>query len=579
MASKQQQLITILSVTATIAVVIAIGIAGMEAANRLGPTHQEPSQITAGLALWRAGEGIGQSGKPPLTLLLQSIWLNLHWAGSVADWPGLPEHDLERMTAEVLTDGTQVMEMLWWARLPGILATALTAAFVFWGARALWRSNAAGLLAAVVYGLAPSTLAHAARADGMALTTLCFVGALAFGWRRLHGRGRGWPSIALALMTVVLDWSVWVFIPPILVILFAEWLERLGFRLHFHLTGANEAPLLKRVGGSLGEIGHHLWRSAGAIRLLLGRAALGLILFWFVMVELTGDWHIWRNMGTSFTAHWHGRFSEVQPLYFHGNFYPSRPLLYHPTILLLKTPLWLFALWALAAIRTEAWRGPMRRRALIHGHLILAWGFLFGSWVLPARGYEVWVPLIPFICMMAGGAIRPPTLVSNIIRPDHWLRIGAVACLVGFAAMSAWTNAPHWHARWNLLARVSGGGRAWFAAPELDGGPAMPDAAEIVNAELMEDEILFLAPRSRWSPEALGLEGVLLEGHGMVLEPSVSVNPTSPVPGLYLIASSPLVGQNLLSADAYRWFREHEPMQWIGGTLGVWRVGTMGNDQ
>ena len=182
-------------------------------ASRLGPFFDEPADITAGHVLWRAGEGMPAAGRPPLGPMVEALGPAAAGAGGVHGWPGLHGEDLDRLTAHMLAGNVDVMRMLWWARLPGLVATFLTALLVAWGARALWRSRIAGLLAAGIYCLLPSTLAHAARADGAALSALLVLAAALTGWRWLRGEAKGWLPLGFTLAGLLMDWTLWVLVP------------------------------------------------------------------------------------------------------------------------------------------------------------------------------------------------------------------------------------------------------------------------------------------------------------------------------------------------------------------------------
>jgi hypothetical protein len=209
--------------------------------------------------------------------------------------------------------------------------------------------------------------------------------------------------------------------------------------------------------------------------------------------------------------------------------------------------------------------GQERFQALAWLHVGLVWMLVVGMMVFPARGHTVWVPAMPLVCVVAGGAVRPNA-------GEMWRRWVVATLALLLAVSTAFSVAPHWHARFNALAWLSGGARSWFASPELDAGPAMPAVADHLRRAGLGDELVFVAPHSRWPPSALGLRCLLLPGNGPLLEPTYRFDVHRPPAGLHIIAASPLVGQGCLYADTHRWFREHPADVWIGETVGLWRV-------
>lgn len=572
-------------------------------AGRLGPFFDEPASITAGYVLWRAGEGLPALGRPPLGPLLESLGLWVTWGAGVETWPGLPEGDLDRLTAHVLSGDIPVLHMLWWARVPGLLATFLTALLVHRGAHTLWGTHWSALLAAVLYLLAPTTLAAAARADGGALSALFLTGAAVTGWHWLRTQRLGRLALALALAGLLTDWALWILIPFAAAVLLGEGLERVVRQ------GRRETSRgLVFVRGRLADLGRRSRRLA--LRVLIGA-----LLFWVLMVELTGNWALWADLWRSAVTFWGGRHREGLPLYFRGGFSPSTPLLYQPALFALGTPLWLIALWALGACEGARGRahagvdsgepvvdratrdgppatapGP-RLRALLYLHAGVLWMIALGALLFPPRGPVLWVPLMPLIAIVAGGAVRGhegarvpgragasaralPS-VDRAARGERWATLRGLFALavVAFALWSADRAAPHWHAVWNSLARLTGGPSAWFAGPALDGGPAALDLEDHLDRTDARDELLLVAWQGRWSPAALGLHCLFLPSHGLIHEPTFRFNWRRPPAGLYVIARSLLVGQDCLFPDTYRWFREHPPEVWFGGgTLGLWWV-------
>jgi hypothetical protein len=548
---------------------------GLQGLTRLGPTYDEPADLTSGVVLWKAGEHFPETRRSAFPLMLESLWLRFHVGDGVALWPGYAEHDLDRLTSHLLhgdvfetkARADSFRQALWWARLPGLIATLLTALLLHAAARRLWHGEAPALLAAAAHCLAPSTLAHAARADGAALAGLGLLGAVVFGWRRLRGHGTSWPALLFALAALLVDWSMWILVPPIALILLIEGTGRI-FRI------------AARAGVEPSSVLRHSFRggvhSLDAARVALVRLIVGVVIFWLLMVELTGDWAIWIDLWQSAVAHWTAAPSVARPLFFHGTLYDSVPPLYHPTLLALKTPLWLVILWCLALARREVWGLSGVRQALVYLHLLLLWYVGVSLILVPPEGHRPFVPLVPLICLVAGGALRPRSLVQEFGRRALARRLIFVG---GAIAVGGWTLiavAPHWHAQWNGLAWLTGGGRAWFAAPELDAGPAMPDAiAQLMASEKSTKEsgrLIYVAPQSRWSPREQGLDCVLLQGPGLKSVRRVTLPRGDPPPGLYLIPASILAGQDTFNPNAWKWFRDHPAERWIGGSLGMWEV-------
>ncbi|MBN1476278.1 hypothetical protein JXA47_05965 [Candidatus Sumerlaeota bacterium] len=567
MPSTRSHLAELIWHLAPLVVIVPTAILAVWGSALLGPSFDEPADITAGYVFWRSGEELEAPGRPLLGLMLESLGLWVTWGENVDDWPGLPERDLDRLTAHVLSGIVPVHRMLWWARVPGMLAMALTALLVHRGALALWGHRSTALLATTLFCLLPSTLAHATRADGAMLSAMWVCAATVAGWRWLCRESSGWPALVYLIGGLLTDWALWLLIPFALGVVAVRAADTLAGRLE-PAQDPTPDPRASRGDGWGGGLARVLHES----RVSMARLLVGALVFWLVIVELTGNWRVWWDLWQSAVVHWTRWRSEALPLFFAGQFYAHVPLAYHPALILLKTPLWLFLLWALAIGWSGALRPPARWHALLYLHAGVLWMIAVGSPLLPARGYAVWVPLTPILCMVAAGALPTGPEALRLSRRALTVRWLAIALALGVGTWTILESAPHWHAQWNTVAWLDGGGRVWFAAPENDAGPAMPAVAEHLQLSGEGDELIFVAHCGRWSPTNLGLKCLFLPSHGLLLEQMHRFKITEPPPGIYVIAASLLMGQDCLYPGTYRWFRERPADLWIGGTVGLWTV-------
>jgi hypothetical protein len=568
MPSARSHLAELIWHLAPLVVIVPTAALAMWGSTLLGPSFDEPADITAGYVFWRSGVELEAPGRPLLGLMLESLGLWVTWGEDVDDWPGLPERDLDRLTAHALSGIVPVHRMLWWARVPGLLAMILTALLVHRGTLALWGHRSTALLATALFCVLPSTLAHASRADGAMLSTMWVCATAVAGWRWMRRESSGWPALAYLIGGLLTDWALWLLVPFALGVIAVHAADTLAGQLE-PTPDPSPDPRERSGGRRRGGLARALHES----RVSVARLLVGAFVFWLVIVELTGNWRVWWDLWQSAVVHWTHWRSEALPLFFAGQLHYDVPLAYHPALMFLKTPLWLFLLWGLALGWSGALHPPARLHALLYLHAGMLWMIVIGVPLLPARGYAVWLPLTPILCMVAAGALPTGPEALRLTRRALAVRWLAIALALGVGTWTALDIAPHWHAQWNSVAWIDGGGRMWFAAPESDAGPMMPAVAEHLLLSGDDDELIFVAHHGRWSPTHLGLNCLFLPSHGLLLEETHRFKITQPPPGLYVIAASLLMGQDCLYSGTYHWFREHPADLWIGGTVGLWTVG------
>jgi hypothetical protein len=174
-----------------------------------------------------------------------------------------------------------------------------------------------------------------------------------------------------------------------------------------------------------------------------------------------------------------------------------------PLMLLLKTPLALFALLGVAAVR---------RDGIPWAHLTLPSAAVLGFFSLvadPQLGIRYVLPVLPFLIVAAGaGASRAP----------KW----AVAVLLAWHAVSTLSYHPHYMAYFNELIGHRVNAYRYLADSNLD----------------WEDHSYFIAQYQRRHPEL-----------------RLVVEPPTPQSGDILVGANQLVG--IFDEERYRWLREN----------------------
>ncbi len=391
-------------------------------------------------------------------------------------------------------------------RVPTMLATLALGALVWRFAGELFGARAA-LLALALFAFQPTFLGHGKQVTSDVPTALFTVAAV-YAFRRAVVLDRmAWAALAGAAFAAALACKFTsVLLAPILIAMAVRLRGPMPSRrragsfalaMVVALAGINAVYLFD---GSFRLAGAYEWRSAG-----FRAAAPDWLPVPLPRVFASGlDYSRLLQEDASI-----GRGSNyvLGELNRDGRWYAF------PLMLLLKTPLATFALLALAARRAS-------RDTLV---LLLAPPVVvvvfFSTMVDPQLGIRYIAPALPFLLVLAGGA-----LAEGASRPRvAW-------ALAAWAIVSALSYHPHYIAYFNELIGRRVNAYRYLADSNLD----------------WEDHGHFIAEFRRRHPEM-----------------RVVVNPEGPQAGYLLVGANDLVG--LHDPEKYRWLRESfEPVRHVG---------------
>jgi hypothetical protein len=472
-----------------------------------GITADEPSHLLSAHFYWQGHDTLAPRDMPPAIKIVGG-WVPQFFnlpdpAGDAAAWA--TQHEwfvmngiIKRMPGKLLGD------LFFWSRLPLLIFPLLTVTLLWHWGRELFTPWTALTLAAL-YALEPTALGHGCLFKNDHASAL---GLLAFAWRASHWwRSPTWPNalylslaVAFAILTKL---SLLVLIP-------------LGFAL--------------------------LWkRPLAAFALLPIVYAITLAACQF---ELDRTWWMPKPYVDGVTAIVNSN-ATPNAVWFWGQHRPGGDWRYFLGAALVKSPLPLLALLALAAARV---RSPFLWAPGL-GYLALA------SATSLHFGFRLVLPCLPFAVLACGYAPA----------------IARYAALPALALITA-LNFPLGLSYFNLI-----GGppeKAWFylADSNIDWGQDLPSLATVARRAQIQwistyyfgndQPRRFLAPGKfevvapPWSPQF---------AKGNVLEPA---------PGLYAVSANMLTGHFFAPAyrDYFRRFRERKPYAVAGGGIFLYLI-------
>ena len=455
--------------------------------------------------------------------------------------PDLPEAEFlagwEAGDAEAFSEdllwkrGLNATRMLFLARLPFLLlSVSLGALTALWAAQLY--GPKAGLIALALHALSPNLLANAPLAATDLLVAVFYV----TGWyaflRALDNPTRVrilTAGIMLGLLQASKFSAVLIAIPIGLWIAHRSWKER------------NIRPLqtAAKVGG-IGLI--DLW------------AVYGFSFRPFSLASYFDDVrHILELAGT---GHW---------AYILGRLSPTGWWYYHPLVLLVKTPLLLFMLFAISTVAALRLRRSGLRKADSTDLVLLIPALLFLLVTMVQQlsvGYRYLLPMLPFIHIYAAGAFRATAGSSRLQRV-------AIAVLGAWLVWGLTRVHPNYLAYFNELGGGPENGWRLMTDSNLDWGQSLPALAEAVQE--LEAEQVFLSYFGQADPRYYGLTISNLPAWPPS-SPEPEFNPLNPEPGLYAIRTSNLVGVQLYEPNALAWFRTREPDEVIDHTIFLYEV-------
>lgn len=508
-------------------------------------TVDEQSHLFRGAAYLKTGATHFLLGHPLLSSTLSALPLltesNLqlpqeHPAWAAGNWSIAGDSFLWRINDAPL-------RLLFLGRLPVIWMTLLLAAVAFRWTREL-AGAFIGLLAMGALLFDPNVLANGRLITGDIPLTLFFLTTIYAYWHWLT-RGRKW-----------------------------EWLLLTG--IAFGLAGATKfnAALLVPILGLLGGYAAIKERNWQPVAGVMGAGGGG----WVLITAVYGFqlWHGFLPGG----AFWADLFWELQYFgkshgaYLAGNTSTDGWWYYFPVAFALKTPLpTLFLLLMACGIQAASF---IRHR---HPTPIKPYAWLFlllptAVYIIASMnsslniGYRYLLPMLPLLYIFA--------IVTVWQKGQSALsHVAPLAPL--FLLLIALINWPHYLPYFNQLA----GGDGWrlLSDSNVDWGQDLPALADWQAAH--KAETIYLSYFGTAHPSAYGVDAVPIPSWSVAAEqadPARQVyNPADPAPGWYAISVTNLHGVVLgEQRNAYALFREHEPVEKLGGSLFLYEVKQQG---
>jgi hypothetical protein len=413
-------------------------------------------------------------------------------------------------------------------RLPTMLF-ALGLALVVYAWAAEWMGPRAGLLALLLAALQPTILAHGKQVTTDVQAAFFTAGALWAAWRAVRHRGSAAPNLVVsALMTTgaLLSKYTSVLLLPILGMILAIdlWKRRPATRRFLQMRAVAVPAFLLlvlvflnaayRFDGTFRRADSYAWRSA----------RLQSLASWPLPLPLPRVF----VLGIDFSY-----FVQEQPDLGRGNNYVLGRLntdgvwYAFPLMLLLKTPLGLFGLLALAP-RT---RLPGDVGAGAVAWLLLPFGVVTGFYsllVAPQLGIRYLLPALPVLVIYAARSAVSETVGGRRVA------VG----LAAWCALSVLSYHPHYMSYFNELIGPRLNAYRYLADSNLDWEDRSYDIARF-RAEHPEIDLV--------------------------------VEPATPQAGWILVGANKLVG--VYEPERYRWLRENfQPERHVGYSYLLYRV-------
>lgn len=436
--------------------------------------------------------------------------------------------------------------VLFWGRFPFALLAALAGWLVFHEARARL-GTMAGLATLVLFLFTPEVLAHAqwAHSDiAAALTTLVVALALAPAidapsWRNELGLGAALGVAALAKLTAL------VLVPMAVVLALALGRASKGPRALL-LRGARILlPVwVVIVLGWLPDprILAHPFTATDLAALLHSTPDSGLVNFTRAAIH-------WIPLPDTFlkgVAYTTLLSERGQVAFFHGETAYLGWWYYYPVAIFLKYPLPLLLLALVGAVlvfRSEALSRGRRIAWLVPPFVILV--LAMNNHV--NIGVRSVLPIAPFLALWGGVTVAGAMDLGTRWREYPWLAWGTVA-LSAMAGIASYPNFLTW---FNPLMGGTPAAHRWLVDSNLDWGQDLPALAEALERREIDEVHLAYFGAAR-------LEHWGIENAGGI----------EPVTGWWAVSRSYLSGW-WPPNDPYRWLREIEPVELVGGSIAL----------
>lgn len=541
------------------------------------PTMDEQNHIARGLAFLRTGDPRLSLEHPPLINTLSALpLLTMPELRLPIDDPSWNERQGWYQFARLFmwTYNHDVERIVFLARLPMValhLSLALVG-FVF--ARRLWRSRAAALVALVLLLFEPNLLAHGRYATtDMGGVLFSFV-ATALLWS-LWQRQDGW------------HWKRWLFVALGMGLTFGSKLIALSFAPVWMLLAL--LPIYPTTG--LGFEKGYARRAARRVTqvALAGLASLPVIwaIFgfqWGNLIFISRQLSPLNGLRGPMPTYWAGLETALHTgstgrgqAFLLGRFSETGFVSYFPAAFLMKTPVVLLALIALAAVLLIALR-PTRRRAIF----LLVPGLAYMGIVMFSAlniGYRHALPWLPYLLVLAAGLASPQAAriartrlgPSTALLPRVFAGLGALLLVLATALAH-----PHYLSYFNLAAGGMTNGYRLLGDSNVDWGQDLLR----LKTWMAENDIPLV--KLGWfgtaDPDYYGVAYEPLPGFGR--EPffslwwNVPFDPAQPEPGVYAISAATIweLPLRLEEKHVYEYFRAREPDATIGGAILIYVV-------
>jgi hypothetical protein len=559
----------------------------------LGITADEVIHLAGGYSYWTQNDYRLQpenGNLPQRWATLPLLWLRPRW--SQDDDPAWRKADNWGVSHRFLFHlGNQPETLVLAGRLMVALLGVLTGLLVYGWARSLfgWRG---GLVATALFAANPGLLAHSGLVTSDLAATFGFLAATLTGWRMLHrltpGRvlvfGAALGVLALAKFSAPLFAFIFTGLLVVrltrrapLVVRAGAWRCRLrgwrrlpalaagtlaagaisygaiwaayGFRYATTPAGEHETKLLVSWDILLGRIPFYLGTPVPAdlpqpdlvpVRPNAVRAAAAWIKDHRILPEayVYGFLHVYT-------------YSRWRPAFFMGEYKIVGWPTYFPVAFLVKNPLALLALYALAAVlfvRLPAYT-PRPRRLWYRLAPLLVFGGIYAAFALTSRlniGYRHLLPLEPVLC--AGAGVLALALPARL----HW-RWALVAALWIATTWAGWQSRPAYLAFFNSLVGGSNQGYKLFVDSTVDWGQGLPRLRAWLDRH-HRGEPVYLSYFGSDLPPYQGIRATRLGDQYFDREPR-SV-PRDLQPGHYVVSATLLQGVYTMTPGP--WTAEHE---------------------
>jgi len=537
------------------------------------PTMDEPVHIARAVAYWRTGDLRLQQGHPPLSHALSGAFLALEPdLPSPADLKGWKRASRTDVVRYLLWEPGRPVERVLFLGRYAILALGmvLSALVCRWAGELFGRWG--GLAALFIITFDPNILAH----SGLVTTDLpvtCLTYAACYAFSRWLKRPTG-GRLLLAGLTLGLAWgaklSALILLPTLgLALLWRVW-RSAGCPMLKHRAERAKPPSGARVArqgfallartftsGPLGPLGRYTLLVGFAV--ILG---IAILVLWALYRFEAG---VWTPIGirVPMPAHWDNlqRLWQHQArghhAFFMGQLSNEGWWYYFPLLFLLKTPLSLLILLAIAIVTTWHVRRP------VWPPVTIIFPVLYFAVSIVSRiniGYRHILPVVPFAVIVAASTLRP-------LRRGRSLLIAHCSLFIAlWMAISSLCIHPYYLAYFNELVGGPDQGYRYAVDSNLDWGQDLKRLKAYLDERGIDRVRLSYFGTAR--PEQYGIRYDPLP----MPPPSAPTDfrPINPQSGVYAISASNL--QLLEDPDIFDWFRRRQPTAKVGYSIFIYDV-------